>query len=73
MLVEPDNDLPEFINLPAMYIYYSVDSNASGANTAPFPLYSSVTRERLLAKVSLKIDGKYREKVVAGVALFLKE
>jgi hypothetical protein len=71
-LVEGDANLPEFISLPTLYIYYTVEPEDAGSSS-PFPLYSSLTREKLLAKINLKIDGKYKDKIIAGVGLFLKE
>lgn len=65
-------DLPEFLPLPLLYLYYTPEKREE-SGTEQFPLYSSATRERLLAKLRLRIEGKSKDKIIAGVALFLME
>lgn len=58
------------MTLPTLYVSFATEKQDTG-NSEQFPLYSNVSRDKLLAKVSLRIDGKATAKIIAGVALFL--
>jgi hypothetical protein len=71
MLMDASADLPEFLPMPITYVYFNVEKQEE-SNSDLFPLYTSVTREQMLAKLRLKIDGRAKDKIIAGVALFPK-
>lgn len=72
VLIDGNADLPEFQPLPVLYLSYTAEKH-DDTNTGEFPLYSNVAREKLLAKLRLRIDGKVKTKIIAGVALFLMD
>jgi dynein heavy chain 2 len=75
-MVEPGNDLPEFITLPTVYMAWNAQKDADphpDSSTAVVPLYISSTREKMLCKLKLPNQGSASERIIGGVAVLISE
>ena len=73
-LVNPPNNMPEFLSLPTCYICWismgSVEPFPEN-ELCNFPVFISSTRERTLCQLKLPNIGQMEDRIIAGVAILL--
>ena len=75
-MVDPSNDLPEFITLPTCYLAWNSNADSepySEKGAAVVPVYISSNREKLLCKLKLPNAGNPNERIICGVAVLVCE
>ena len=72
LLGSSSNTTDEYEQLPTLYIDFLPNPPPMYPNLEEFCMFSSITRESLLMKLSLGITGNNAEKIISGTALMLR-
>jgi len=75
-MIEPADDLPEFITLPLIYLAWNSSTEQepySENSTTIVPVYVSSSREKLLCKLKLPNTGSANDRTIGGVALLITD
>eukprot|EP01017_Pseudomicrothorax_dubius_P047806 TRINITY_DN8621_c0_g1_i9.p1 TRINITY_DN8621_c0_g1~~TRINITY_DN8621_c0_g1_i9.p1 ORF type:complete len:156 (-),score=41.51 TRINITY_DN8621_c0_g1_i9:163-630(-) len=75
-LVDPPQDLQEFIQLPICYMAWISSSDPDpypATSLCLTPIYYDSMREKLLIKVQMPNSGSVSDRVISGVAVLLAE